>query len=57
MSHLITIFLNSVISQLQHGLNPAAIEVIKVLFVSFAWIGGLSWFMIRKDKRKQQATL
>ncbi|MEO6328612.1 MAG: hypothetical protein ABIO55_06760 [Ginsengibacter sp.] len=55
MFDLITIFLNSVLTQIQQSMSPALFEVLKVVAVAFGWIGGLTLFMLRKDKRKQQA--
>jgi hypothetical protein len=53
--NMVTIFLNTELTQLQHSLNPAVVEILKVLVVSFLWIGGLGWFMWKKDKNKQKA--
>lgn len=58
MINLITILSISLLKQLQeslYSLNPAVLEIGKVVLVSIVWIGGLAWFMYRKDKRKQNS--
>ena len=57
MVYLLIIILDSFLTQLQNSfssLTPAGLEVIKVISVSFAWIGGLTYFMWWKDKHKAQ---
>ncbi len=49
------IFLETFITQLGQsfsGINPAVIEIFKILIVSTGWIGGLAFYMWRREKNK-----
>jgi hypothetical protein len=48
---LINIFLESNVA----GFSPVIVEITKVLFVCFLWIGGLTAFVYWKDKYKKIA--
>jgi hypothetical protein len=49
------IFLETLLTQIGHfisGINPVVIEILKIFSVSIGWIGGLAFFMWKRDQNK-----
>jgi len=50
LTNLVTLF-----QDIFAGMNSTALEILKIVFVSFAWIGGLGLFMWRRERKLQLA--
>ena len=49
------LLLDTLLGNMENGfsaMNPVMLEIVKICFVSFGWIGSLAFFMWRKDKIK-----
>jgi len=60
MIYFLIIILDTFLTQLVHyfnNLSPVTLEIIKVVTISFGWIGGLALFMWLKDKRNKHAVI